>query len=125
MTDPDSFLQGIVEAEETSVGSKPRRTTKKDDHTPHKPGRGPKKTAVIGAVERDGVVIAKVAEDLKRVPAPPISYKLVSSQQRGRRLSCLQNVILALSIAVTLVFSAALASGEALVRKADNEVWID
>lgn len=58
------LLWGLVEVDETYVGGKPRRTNKKDDHTPNKPGRGTKKTAVIGAVERGGQVIAKVAKDL-------------------------------------------------------------
>lgn len=39
MTDNDRLLRGIVEADETYVGGKPRRTNKKDGHTPHKPGR--------------------------------------------------------------------------------------
>ena len=63
-TDQDTLLQGIVEADETYVGGKPRRTNRKDDHTPNTPGRGTKKTAVIGAVERGGQVVAQVAKDL-------------------------------------------------------------
>jgi transposase-like protein len=62
--DPADLLRGIIEADETYVGGKPRRTNKKADHTPNKPGRGTKKTAVIGAVERGGQVIAQVADDL-------------------------------------------------------------
>lgn len=62
--DQADLLQGIVEADETYVGGKPRRTNKKDDHTPNKPGRGTKKTAVLGVVERGGAVMAKVAESL-------------------------------------------------------------
>ena len=58
MTDPDTLLQGIIEADETYVGGKPRRANKKADHKPNKPGRGTKKTAVIGAIERGGSVIA-------------------------------------------------------------------
>jgi transposase-like protein len=64
MADHDTILQGILEADETYVGGKPRRTNKKDDHTPNKPGRGTKKTPVIGVVERGGSVVAKVATDL-------------------------------------------------------------
>ncbi len=64
-SDHAPLLAGIVEADETYVGGKPRKSNKKDDNdTPNKRGRGTKKTAVIGAVERDGKVIAKVAEDL-------------------------------------------------------------
>ena len=55
------LLQGIVEADETYVGGKPRR--RKDDK-PNPRGRGTKKTPVIGAVERGGKVVAKVANDL-------------------------------------------------------------
>ena len=61
--DPDQsrLLHGIVEADETYVGGKPRRTNKHDDHTPNKRGRGTKKVPVIGAVERGGRVVAQVA----------------------------------------------------------------
>ena len=64
MTEHDKMLQGILEMDETFVGGKPRRTNKKADHTPNKPGRGTKKTPVIGAIERGGSVVAQVAEDL-------------------------------------------------------------
>jgi len=64
LTQGDSLLSGLVEADETYVGGKPRRAHRKDDHTPHTPGRGTKKTAVIGAVERGGAVVAQVATDL-------------------------------------------------------------
>ena len=64
MTQGDRLLSGLVEADETYGGGKPRRTNRKEDHTPHKPGRGTKKTAVIGAVERGGQVMAQVAKDL-------------------------------------------------------------
>ena len=48
--DHADLLQGIVEADETYVGGKPRRTNKKDAHTPNTPRRGTKKTAVLSAV---------------------------------------------------------------------------
>ena len=64
MTQGDRLLSGLVEADETYVGGKPRRTNRKEDHPPNKPGRGTKKTAVIGAVERGGQVMAQVAKDL-------------------------------------------------------------
>ena len=64
MVETDKVLQGILEADETYVGGKPRRTNKKDDHKPNPPGRGTKKTPVIGVVERGGSVVAKVAADL-------------------------------------------------------------
>ena len=55
------LLQGIIEADETYVGGRPRKGNKRDDDTPNKPGRGTKKTPVIGAVERGGNVTARVA----------------------------------------------------------------
>ncbi len=58
------FLQGIIEADETYVGGRPRKANKRDDDTPNKRGRGTNKTPVIGAVERGGKVVAKVATDL-------------------------------------------------------------
>ena len=64
ITQGDSPLGGLVEADETYVGGKSRRANRKEDHKPHKPGRGTKKTAVIGAVERGGAVVAQIANDL-------------------------------------------------------------
>ena len=58
------LLQGIIEADETYVGGRPRKGNKRDDDTPNKPGRGTKKTPVIGAVERGGNVTARVATNL-------------------------------------------------------------
>ena len=59
------WLSGIVEADETYVGGKPRKRNKRDDNQPPSPrGRGTRKTAVLGAVERGGRVHAKVATDL-------------------------------------------------------------
>jgi transposase-like protein len=62
--DPDqnTLLHGIVEADETYIGGKPRKGNRKDDDKPHKRGRGTDKTPVIGAVERGGRVIARVAK---------------------------------------------------------------
>ena len=59
MASKESFLlQGIVEADETYIGGRPR------NKKPNKRGRGTKKTPVIGAVERGGKVLASVAKDL-------------------------------------------------------------
>ena len=85
------LLHGLIEADETYVGGKPRRTNKKADHKPNKPGRGTKKTAVIGAVERGGQVIAKVAEDLTgkgiakflRDTVDPDGSVLITDEYRG------------------------------------------
>lgn len=57
-------LQGIIEADETYLGGKPRKPNKREDFEPAKRGRGTSKTAVIGAVERGGQVVAEVAKGL-------------------------------------------------------------
>ena len=57
-------LKGIIEADETYIGGKPRRTNKKEDHEPAPRGRGTSKTAVIGVVERGGQVVAEVVKGL-------------------------------------------------------------
>ena len=58
------MLQGIIEADETYIDGKPRKENKKEDSEPAKRGRGTSKTAVIGAVERGGQVVAEVAKGL-------------------------------------------------------------
>ena len=57
-------LQGIIEADETYIGGKPRKENKKEDREPAPRGRGTPKIAVIGAVERGGQVVAEVAKGL-------------------------------------------------------------
>lgn len=59
-----TLLQGIIEADETYIGGKPRKRNKRKDDKPNKRGRGTKKTPVLGAVERGGNVKAQVASDL-------------------------------------------------------------
>ena len=59
-----ALLQGIVEADETYIGGRPRKENKKEDREPAKRGRGTSKTTVIGAVERGGKVVAQVVENL-------------------------------------------------------------
>ena len=65
-SDQAEMLTGIVEADETYVGGKPRKENKRDD-MPRKPGPKSdgtsKKTPVIGAVQRNGHVKAQVAQD--------------------------------------------------------------
>ena len=56
--DQAPLLQGIVEADETYVGGKPRYRLKTN-----KRGRGTDKTPIIGAIERNGKVAAQVADD--------------------------------------------------------------
>lgn len=60
--DPEQskMLHGIVEADETYVGGKPRKSNRRDD-PPAKRGRGTKKVPVLGAIERNGRVVARVA----------------------------------------------------------------
>jgi transposase-like protein len=55
------LLHGIVEADETYIGGKPRKGNRRDDDKPNKRGRGTKKTPVVGVVERGGRVAAKPA----------------------------------------------------------------
>lgn len=56
--DSKVLLKGIIEADETYVGGKPRKKNKRndDDDGEDKPkrGRGTQKTPVIGAIERGG-----------------------------------------------------------------------
>ena len=58
------LLQGIIEADETYIGGKPRKPNKREDFEPSKRGRGTSKTAIIGAVARGGKVVAEVAKGL-------------------------------------------------------------
>ncbi len=57
----DTLLKGIVEADETYVGGRPRKENKKEDRSHHRGNRGPK-TAVLGAVERGGKVKTMMAK---------------------------------------------------------------
>jgi len=59
MLDDGALLKGIVEMDETYVGGKPRKGGR-----PGKRGRGTKKVPVVGMVQRDGKVIAKVSPTL-------------------------------------------------------------
>jgi transposase-like protein len=58
----NTLLHGIVEADETYIGGKPRKGNKRDGGTPSKRGRGTSKTAVVGVIERGGRVIAQPVE---------------------------------------------------------------
>lgn len=63
-----TLLHGIVEADETYVGGKPRRHNRREDGNidgTGASGRGTKKIPVIGAVERHGRVVAKVARHVE------------------------------------------------------------
>ena len=61
--DPEqkSLFYGIVEADETYIGGKPRKGNKKINRVPSKRGRGTSKTPVVGVLERGGRVHAQVA----------------------------------------------------------------
>ncbi|MCY3992088.1 MAG: IS1595 family transposase [Caldilineaceae bacterium] len=61
MVEDEVFLYGIVEADETYVGGKPRKSKRNDDDPP-KRGRGTKKQPVLGAVARGGKVVAQPAK---------------------------------------------------------------
>lgn len=56
------LLKGIVEADETYVGGRPRRGKKYDE--PTKRGRGTRKVPVLGVVERGGRVAAQVSDNV-------------------------------------------------------------
>lgn len=58
--DDGELLQGIIEADETYLGGKPRHKNKNNRR-----GRGSGKTSVVGAVQRDGEVRAEVTNDTK------------------------------------------------------------
>ena len=60
------LLKGIIEADETFMGGKPRRRKDKNGNLPppSKRGRGTKKAKVLGAVERTGQIVARVVTDL-------------------------------------------------------------
>lgn len=65
MTDDGTLLTGIVEMDETYIGGKPRPENRKDDDSDDAPrGRGTRKTAVVGMVERRGKVKARKAGKL-------------------------------------------------------------
>ena len=59
-----TLLQGIIEADETYIGGKPRKENKAEDREPARRGRGTDKDAILGAVERGGKVVAQLAPDL-------------------------------------------------------------
>ena len=88
------MLHGIIEADETYLGPKPRKRNKRDDNEPKAPrGRGTRKTPVIGAVERGGKVVAQVAGDLTgrgvmrflRKTVDPAGSLLITDEYRAYR----------------------------------------
>ena len=87
------LLQGILEADETYVGGRPRKPNRREDdrHAPR--GRGTSKTPVIGVVERGGKVRAEVAEDLSgkgiirflKKHMDPVGSLLITDEYRAYR----------------------------------------
>ncbi len=67
--DQGPLLRGIVEADETFLGGRPRKRNRRRGGGYTKRGRGTNKTAVIGAVERGGDVKAMVVGS----PLSPVS----------------------------------------------------
>ena len=58
------LLHGIVEADETYIGGKPRRKNRRGNDESAPRGRATRKTPVIGMVERGGRVVAQPQGDL-------------------------------------------------------------
>ena len=87
------LLQGILEADETYVGGRPRKPNRREDdrHAPR--SRGTSKTPVIGVVERGGKVRAEVAEDLSgkgiirflKKHMDPVGSLLITDEYRAYR----------------------------------------
>ncbi len=59
MVGDGELLSGIVEADEAYIGGKPRRRNHHADATPAPRGRGTHKLPIVGAVERNGRVVAE------------------------------------------------------------------
>ena len=59
------LLQGIVEADETSIGGKCKKDYDKEEGEPRKRGRGTAKDVVLGVVARGGKVVAERLENAK------------------------------------------------------------
>lgn len=70
-----SFIDTIVEIDETYVGGKPRKDNNHDDQNPNKRGRGTKKSPVVGVVDRENKKI------YARVALPNKDGKKLTSKQ--------------------------------------------
>ena len=57
----ETLFKGIVEADETYIGGKPRHKNRVEDRVNHPRGRGTSKTPVVGVLERGGQVHAQMA----------------------------------------------------------------
>ena len=58
----EALFKGIVEADETYIGGKPRKENRTKDRTPRKRGLGTDKTPVLGVLERGGRVRTEVMD---------------------------------------------------------------
>ena len=65
MVEDDTLLKGVVEADETYIGGKPRYRKEDGEIEKSKRGRGTKKAPVVGLVERSGKVVAEHMERVK------------------------------------------------------------
>lgn len=63
MLSDGKLLMGVVEMDETYVGGKPRKGNKKENGS-NKRGRGTRKTPIVGIIQRDGDVKARVSKKL-------------------------------------------------------------
>ena len=65
---PSTLLQGIIEADETYIGGKPRKrnkhTPEEHEKIPNKRGRGTRKSPVLGVIQRGGEVVAQLSPKL-------------------------------------------------------------
>ena len=77
------LLNGIIEADETYIGGRPRKRNKKEAREPAPRGRGTSKTAVMGAVARGGQVIAEVAKGLTGRDILELIRRAVSVKESG------------------------------------------
>lgn len=68
------ILSGLIEMDETYIGGKPRKTRKKIMQTSkNKRGRGTKKPAVVGMVERSGKIKTKVFKSTRQITFKKLS----------------------------------------------------
>ncbi len=74
--DGDNGLSGHVEIDESYVGGRDKKVGR--------PGKGSKKTAVLGMVERDGDIMTKVIPDTKSITILPLVSKNV---EKGATIS--------------------------------------
>lgn len=78
------ILEGIVEADETYIGGKVRKDYDResgDGESPKKRGRGTAKDAVIGAVQREGKVVAQLVENVKGRTIANFIKKFVKTEE--------------------------------------------